>query len=570
MGNRPIDVPRACAEHRSPSHIAERALARFARTQSSGRLRQMTTLRLEIVGPQAAALGAAAAKVFGTTGGTIGRLADNDWVVPDPYISSRHARIHWRNGQFLIEDTSSNGVFINSPDRRLGRGQMHTLQAGDRIFIDAYEIRVTLGATLAAPARETASPLADLLGAPPQSSPDPLRIPEDPFGGSGSFRAPTPQPKPRQTIPEDFTFGGADAASGSASPESIDPLKLLGLESKRPPQAVPRAEDLARRSPLNDHYQPPAAMTTPLKAPSPAAAEGRIPEGYDPLLDNGPSPAPDPFAARPTPTPPPPPRPAPGPRAGAQPPPVMPKERTAALPRTREFPSSPPPPSPPPLARREPVRREPARQEPARQESPPSGSLDFAALLAGAGLQGVQVTPELAEDFGRILRIVVGGLMDVLRARERIKDEFRMRMTTFKSTDNNPLKFSANVDDALHNLLVKRNSAYMSTAEAFEDAFTDVRNHQMAMLAGVRVAFDATLSEFDPDRLQETFDRQLKKGSLLPTPARLRYWGLYRDKFHDMVNDPESNFRELFGDEFARAYEEQLESLKAAAKAERK
>jgi type VI secretion system protein ImpI len=37
-----------------------------------------------------------------------------------------------------------------------------------------------------------------------------------------------------------------------------------------------------------------------------------------------------------------------------------------------------------------------------------------------------------------------------------------------------------------------------------------------------------------------------------------------------MVKDPESNFRELFGDEFARAYEEQLESLKAVARAQRK
>jgi type VI secretion system protein ImpI len=122
----------------------------------------------------------------------------------------------------------------------------------------------------------------------------------------------------------------------------------------------------------------------------------------------------------------------------------------------------------------------------------------------------------------------------------------------------------------LHNLLVKRNSAYLGAPEAFEDAFADVRNHQMAMLAGVRVAFNAMLADFDPERLQETFDRQLKKGSLLSAPARLRYWELYRDKFHDMVRDPESNFRELFGDEFARAYEEQLESLKAVARAQRK
>jgi type VI secretion system FHA domain protein len=551
----------------------------------------MTTLRLEIVGPQAAALGASAAKVFGTTGGTIGRVADNDWVLPDPYISSRHARIHWRDGQFLIEDTSSNGVFINAPDRRLGRGQMHPLQGGDRIFIDAYEIRVTLNAT--ASQASTSSPLADLFEAKPASnSAGPLRIPDDPFGAEDPFRSAPPQQKPaRQTIPEDFSLGVTDAAQGTG--ESIDPLELLGFQGKRPTQSVPRADDLASRSPLNDHYKPPTpVITPPPKEPAPTGSHARIPDGYDPLLDSGTAEIPDPFV-RPQPVaspppPPPPPRPTPGPRAVPPAPerpraPIdtvaLPEDRTVAMPRKtsaapqptppRVAPTPPAPPTPPPA----PTRNIPSSPPPATAARPPAaseGSLDFEALLKGAGLQGVQITPELAENFGRILRIVVGGLMDVLRTREQIKNEFRMRMTTFKSTDNNPLKFSANVDDALHNLLVKRNSAYLGSADAFEDAFADVRHHQMAMLAGVRVAFNAMMADFDPERLQETFDRQLKKGSLLSAPARLRYWELYRDKFHDMVKDPESNFRELFGDEFARAYEEQLESLKAVARAQRK
>jgi type VI secretion system protein ImpI len=66
----------------------------------------------------------------------------------------------------------------------------------------------------------------------------------------------------------------------------------------------------------------------------------------------------------------------------------------------------------------------------------------------------------------------------------------------------------------------------------------------MAMLAGVRVAFDAMLAEFNPDRLQSEFDR-LGKGSLVP--GKLRYWDLYRDKFSDMVSDADTSFRELFG-----------------------
>jgi type VI secretion system FHA domain protein len=199
-----------------------------------------------------------------------------------------------------------------------------------------------------------------------------------------------------------------------------------------------------------------------------------------------------------------------------------------------------------------------------------ASNLDFAAMLAAAGVDAARVTPELAQQFGQILRVVVAGLMDVLRARERIKDEFRMRMTTFKTTDNNPLKFSVNVEDALHNLLVKRNAAFLGPVEAFEDAFQDVRNHQMAMLAGMRVAYQAMLAEFEPAHLQEKFDRQVKAGSFLSGPAKSKYWELYVNKFHDMVKDADSSFRHLFGDEFAKAYEEQLARLKTLGRAERR
>lgn len=191
-------------------------------------------------------------------------------------------------------------------------------------------------------------------------------------------------------------------------------------------------------------------------------------------------------------------------------------------------------------------------------------------MLAAAGIESARVTPELATQFGQILRVVVSGLMDVLRARERIKDEFRMRMTTFKQADNNPLKFSANVDDALHNLLVKRNAAYLGPVEAFDDAFADLRNHQMAMLAGMRVAYESMLAGFDPTRLQEDFDRQTKGGSFLSGSAKSKYWELYRNRFHDMVKDADTSFRRLFGDEFAKAYEEQLAKLKTLNRAERR
>ena len=37
---------------------------------------------------------------------------------------------------------------------------------------------------------------------------------------------------------------------------------------------------------------------------------------------------------------------------------------------------------------------------------------------------------------------------------------------------------------------------------------------------------------------------------------------MYRGKYGDMVSDAEKCFRELFGDQFAKAYESQLKRLK--------
>src|SRR6185295_12919289 len=163
-------------------------------------------------------------------------------------------------------------------------------------------------------------------------------------------------------------------------------------------------------------------------------------------------------------------------------------------------------------------------------------------VLAGAGLDPSSITPEVARDFGQILRVVVSGVMDVMRSRQQIKDEFRMQGTRVRRVDNNPLKFSADVDDALHNLLVKRNRAYMSPVEAFEDAFSDLRNHQIAMLAGMRVAFESMLTQFQPDQLQQHFDRQLKRNALSSMTARLHYWDLFRDRHEELSKDPEATF----------------------------
>jgi type VI secretion system protein len=50
---------------------------------------------------------------FGEEGGTIGRGADNSWVLRHPKVSAHHAVISFSDGQFFIQDTSDLGVLVN-------------------------------------------------------------------------------------------------------------------------------------------------------------------------------------------------------------------------------------------------------------------------------------------------------------------------------------------------------------------------------------------------------------------------------------------------------------------------
>lgn len=393
-------------------------------------------LTLEVTGAQAQDMGASHRKVFKAIGGTIGRLPDNDWVFVDPYVSGRHALIRYVGGKFFIEDTSTNGVFINSTDNRLARGQPAQLRDGDLLYIDAYQINVSIQSDTGAEERNDALTVLKNIG-PKLVAP--------------TRRAATPLPS------------GDRTAGLTRTGTIMDP-----------------GDDEEDEDEDDD--------------------DDRATEWFG---------------------------------GGDMP---KPSSHTSLLPQR-------------------------ARPQVAKPAPKPTSEAQLQALLDAAGIEGLDPSTEAAQTLGGMLRVALSGIMESLRMRERMKDDLRMKGTSFKAADNNPLKFSANVADAFHNLLVKRNPAYLPPVDAFEEAFHDVRDHQVALPAAMRLAFESMLSQFDPLRLQEEFDRQMK-GSILGVPGKLRYWDLYRDKYGDLIKDAEAGFRTLFGDAFARAYEEHLERLK--------
>jgi type VI secretion system protein ImpI len=191
----------------------------------------------------------------------------------------------------------------------------------------------------------------------------------------------------------------------------------------------------------------------------------------------------------------------------------------------------------------------------------------FVAMLVAAGLDPAAAhmaaaTPGIHAVVGKLLGIVVQGMIEVLKARAEIKSQFRVTGTLFGPAENNPLKFSANGAQALRTLFTGNNQAFLDPVGAFAEGFNDIKVHQIAMMAGMRAAFDSMLQRFNPDELAERFEKRLKR-AVLNMPGKGRYWELYRDLYEEWTEDADLNFQRLFGETFAQAYEEQMRRLTA-------
>ncbi len=110
-------------------------------------------LRLKIVSDQRRTLAERSSAVFSVEGGTIGRSADNDWVLPDPsrYVSAHHARVQFREGHFYLQDVSTNGVYVNDDMEPLAkRGSSgYRVANGDVLRMGEYHIVAALDAAKA-------------------------------------------------------------------------------------------------------------------------------------------------------------------------------------------------------------------------------------------------------------------------------------------------------------------------------------------------------------------------------------------------------------------------------------
>ncbi|QEN85229.1 type VI secretion system-associated FHA domain protein TagH [Labrys sp. KNU-23] len=190
--------------------------------------------------------------------------------------------------------------------------------------------------------------------------------------------------------------------------------------------------------------------------------------------------------------------------------------------------------------------------------TPPSGDGGAAEFVrrfaAGAGipenvLGGVDAG-ELAEDAGRLLNIACLHVMALLRARAEAKALSRAgNRTMISADDNNPLKFMPTPEEALRVMLGPRTRGYLDGKAAFENAFGDLKMHQVAFLASMQAALTELFDELSPEAIKTAADA---KKSLFS--GKGNYWELYAERWAARVGRREHGmlgaFLELYADQY--------------------
>jgi len=196
----------------------------------------------------------------------------------------------------------------------------------------------------------------------------------------------------------------------------------------------------------------------------------------------------------------------------------------------------------------------------------PRNSAEFKAFLEGAGLDQQQInatyTSSDPRQAGKVLAQLTEGMMELLRARAKIKHAIRSDMTALSRTNNNPLKFSYSAEEAVSKLLSKNSEpGYLPAKQAVKQATDDLNLHQLAMLEGMKAAVAALVREFDPAILEKKLESESPISASIPGRKQAKLWESFEERYAVLRDEAVNDFDELFGREFRKAYERKIKEL---------
>ena len=463
---------------------------------------------------------------FDSNGGSLGRNDKNHLVLHSPAVSSFHALIVFRDGQFFLKDgeyeqqflhtvlkkPSTNGTQLTLADgsARILKGDEAVLSGLERIYIGEYELGVEIQAQPAAglnfvqPAAGAGGPFGQAAAAAPvfPSIPGFGDLAQPAAPEFPEFAAAHAAPFPEPVSNWDFLASPAATPSPiSASPEPLTPAGLSVFAG----QAVADPFGGLPASPFAGSPAPAAAAS--LSVSNPENILHKLVELYAAGADN----VSKPESVQPVFTP-------------------EPQSSAAVYPIAAEVIDYP--------------------------EAKSSADL-LGAFLEGAGISeawslSAEQQLDAMRTAGVLFRSMVAGLMDELQARKAMKAEFRLSRTVLKPRDNNPLKFEPDVGGFIKSMLASADPTFIRANDAVVEGFKDLKFHRLAMTAAFQASLISHLNRFDPELLE----RETVGGN--PLTKKSRCWEYYCEKFPELKNRA---IEEIFGEEFADEYEKQMRLL---------
>jgi type VI secretion system protein ImpI len=184
----------------------------------------------------------------------------------------------------------------------------------------------------------------------------------------------------------------------------------------------------------------------------------------------------------------------------------------------------------------------------------------FAQLVArGAGLPedafAGRDPDELAEQFGRLLRLATDNMKQLLEGRQQAKRLARSpNQTAVQAINNNPLKFAPTAEDALRVMFSFQGRSYLDAERAFAQGFDDLKKHQIKTYVAMQRAVTLLMKDVDPQAIEAASQSDRGLAGMMGS-RKARLWDIYVARWQAQAQRHDNGILDTFMDYFARCYE---------------
>ncbi|MFM2592521.1 type VI secretion system-associated FHA domain protein TagH [Vibrio harveyi] len=187
------------------------------------------------------------------------------------------------------------------------------------------------------------------------------------------------------------------------------------------------------------------------------------------------------------------------------------------------------------------------------------------AFVRGLGINPNMVPDENSEQWfeqlGQSFSLMLLGLMETLHNRAEFKQNNRLNHTAFRKSENNPLKFSANLEDAIHNLYNRNTASFMRADIAIKEAFVDIENHEKALMKGVEGTVSSVMSLVEPSSIySDAMSSDSFFNKIIPARKYAQSWKKFEGVHYQLTDEIINKESPFYLEDFAKHYENALRS----------